>query len=626
MVRISKKRKRFIEGLLIAVVLGLVFSLVAHFNLLHGMNLRSSDFLFQAGESTSSTYPDKDIAVVAIDDESLDQLGRFSSWPRAYHAQIINILAEAGARVIVFDILFSEPSSDDDELITAIQQAGNVILPIATNLEVNQPTMMGETNTLKSTVRPLIAYEASALAVGHASVLPDEDGTVRRLPLLIQNGDESEPALSLAAVSSYLRLPEINVTPDEDNYLPFAGRLIPLDDAYGMLINYHGNSVWSSEYEAIPYADVLDNKVNLDTFQDKIVLVGITATGFGDIFWTPLGQLISGVELHAVAVDTILTARFLKPPSDFITILSVMILAVLCGYAILRLRVIWATLTAVSLGIIYFLTACYFFDQGVMLGVLYPAISIVGTFAGVNLYIVTVERFEKSEIARTFGRYVSPSVATKILTAVDEGDLKLGGEERTVTVLFADVRNFTGISEKINPRGLVSILNRYLSIIIKTVFAYDGMVNKFGGDSIMAVWNVPINCPEHALLATKAAVAAQLALKGLQEKASNLPKMEFGIGINTGTVVAGNMGSIDRLEYSVIGDAVNTAARLASMTPGRRVWIGEETFELVKDYIDATPLGPLTLKGKHEEFQAYEVSNIHEQQLEEAKELSLLSS
>jgi adenylate cyclase len=165
-----------------------------------------------------------------------------------------------------------------------------------------------------------------------------------------------------------------------------------------------------------------------------------------------------------------------------------------------------------------------------------------------------------------------------------------------------------------------------LSIIIKTVFAYDGMVNKFGGDSIMAVWNVPINCPEHALLATKAAVAAQLALKGLQEKASNLPKMEFGIGINTGTVVAGNMGSIDRLEYSVIGDAVNTAARLASMTPGRRVWIGEETFELVKDYIDATPLGPLSLKGKHEEFQAYEVSNIHEQQLEEAKELSLLSS
>jgi len=626
MIRISKKRKRFIEGLLIAVALGLVFSLVAHFNLLHGMNLRSSDFLFQAGESNPGIYPGKDIVVVAVDDKSLDQLGRFSSWPRAYHAQIINILAEADARVIVFDILFSEPSPDDDELATAIQQAGNVILPLVTTLETNQSVTMGEQNTLISTIRPLRDFEEGALAVGHASMLPDEDGTVRRLPLLIQNGDESEPALSLTAVSSYLRLPEISVTPDEDNYLPLAGRLIPLDNDYGMLINYHGNSVTSWNSETVPYADVLDNNVNPDIFYDKIVLVGITATGFGDIFWTPIGQLISGVELHAAAIDTILTARFLKPPSDLTTILSIMLLAALCGFAVLRLRVLWATVTAVSLGIIYFLAACYCFDQGIILSILYPALSLVGTFAGVNLYTVAVERFEKGEIAKTFGRYVSPSVATKILSAVDEGDLKLGGEERTVTVLFADVRNFTGISEMINPRGLVSILNRYLSIIIKTVFAHDGMVNKFGGDSIMAVWNVPINCPEHALLATKAAVAAQLALKGLQVKAGNLPKMEFGIGVNTGTVVAGNMGSIDRLEYSVIGDAVNTAARLASVTPGRRVWIGEETFELVKDYIDATPLGPLSLKGKHEEFQAYEVSSIHEQQLEEAKELSFLSS
>jgi class 3 adenylate cyclase len=140
------------------------------------------------------------------------------------------------------------------------------------------------------------------------------------------------------------------------------------------------------------------------------------------------------------------------------------------------------------------------------------------------------------------------------------------------------------------------------------------MVNKFGGDSIMAIWNVPINCPDHALLAIKAAVDAQQALRELQEKVRNLPKMEFGIGINTGNVVAGNMGSVDRLEYSVIGDAVNIAARLAGAAPGGGVWIGNETFNLVNGSVDAMPLAPLSLKGKQAKFQAYEVTGIRDRQ------------
>jgi adenylate cyclase len=204
-------------------------------------------------------------------------------------------------------------------------------------------------------------------------------------------------------------------------------------------------------------------------------------------------------------------------------------------------------------------------------------------------------------------------VATKILGAVDEGSLKLGGEECVVTVLFADVRNFSGFSEKTNPQELVSILNRYLSLVIRAALQNEGMVNKFGGDSIMAIWNVPVTCPEHALLATKAAISAQQALRELQEKAKNLPKMEFGIGVNTGNVVAGNMGSADRLEYSVIGDAVNIAARLADAAPGGRIWIGSNTFALIKDYVSAVPLGALPLKGKSETIHAYEVVDTRNQ-------------
>jgi adenylate cyclase len=614
MFRLSKKRKRFITGLMTAIAVGLIFCLVSHFNLLHGIDLKSNDFLFRAEDSNPGADPDEKIVIVAIDDKSLEQLGRFSSWPRSYHAGLVDTLSGSGARVIVFDVLFSEPSVNDDELITSMKQAGNVILPVANTLEAHQSAMTGEAIVSGTIIKPLKPFEESALALGHASMVPDEDGIVRRLPLFTPESEYQQPALALTAIAEYLRRPQIIEVLPKDNYLSFAGRSIPLDNASNMLINYKVNPATPLSFEAVSYVDVLRNGISPEIFQDKIVLIGITATGFGDIFWTPMGRVMSGVELHAQAMNTILTGNFLKPAPTPITFLSILFLALLCGLAVLRLRILLATLSAICLGIIYFLIAFYFFDRGVMLNMLYPPLAVAGSFVGVNLHNVMTERLEKNEITKTFGRYVSPSVATMILGSLDEGSLKLGGEERTVTVLFADVRNFTGLSEEMNPQKLVSILNRYLSLIIKAVLRYDGMVNKFGGDSIMAIWNVPINCPDHALLAIKAAVDAQQALRELQEKVRNLPKMEFGIGINTGNVVAGNMGSVDRLEYSVIGDAVNIAARLAGAAPGGGVWIGNETFNLVNGSVDAMPLAPLSLKGKQAKFQAYEVTGIRDRQ------------
>jgi adenylate cyclase len=616
MVRLSKRRKRFINGLATAIIVGLAFCLVFHFNLLHGIHLQSSDFLYRA-DSNQRAEPDNKIVIVAIDDKSLEQLGRLSSWPRSYHAQLINTLAENGARIIAFDVLFSEPAPDDDELVASMKQAGNIILPLAGNLEARRSATTGEALALENALRPLPSYEASALAVGHANMMPDEDGIVRRLPLIIPNGDHYEPALSLSAVAKYLRRPQIIESLPRDNLLSFAGRSVPLDNANSMLINYKGGSASPSNFATVSYVDVLKNNISPDTFQDRIVLIGATAVGLGDTFWTPMGQMTSGVVLHASAMDTILAGNFIKPSPAVITMLSILLFAFLCGLAVLRLRVLWATLSAVFLGLIYFLTAFYFFDHGTVLDMLYPPLTIAGTFMGITLYNVTLERLEKSEITRTFGRYVSPSIAKMILDAINEGSLKLGGEERTVTILFADVRNFTGISERMNTQQLVSILNRYLSEIIKATLRYGGMVNKFGGDSIMAIWNVPIACPEHALLATRAALRAQQALKELPERAQNLPRMEFGIGVNTGKAVAGNMGSLDRLEYSVIGDAVNTAARLAGVTPGGKVWIGAGTYDLIESDVCVTPLEPLSLKGKHEAIRAYEVLAIQNRPAEE---------
>ncbi len=609
MVRMTKRRKRFISGVLIAIGIGLLVCLISHLNLLHGLHLKSNDFLYGTADPSINTLTDSPIVIVAIDDKSLEQLGRFSSWPRTYHSQLVDILANNGARTIVFDVLFSETSPDDDAFAASIERAGNVILPFVSNVKAAETAGTDDFNNSDRFIRPLEQFEESALATGHANMIPDDDGIVRRLPLLIPDDDDYEPALALTAVAKYLRRPQIIESPVTDNTLTLAGRNIPLDNNR-MLINYPANQLSSYDFLTVSYSDILDDSIDPSIFHDKIVLIGVTAIGFGDIFWTPTEQIKSGVELHANAVYTILSGNFLTPTALYQTNISILLLAILCGVVVLRWRVLWSTLSVLFLIIIYVLTAFYFFDQGIVIDMLYTPMAVASVFVGMNLYNIVSERHEKGEIVKIFGKYVSPSIATKIFRATDEGSLKLGGEECTISVLFADIRNFTGLSESIDSRKLVNIINQYLSVIIKAVIRHDGMINKFGGDSIMAIWNVPIKCPEHALAAAKAGVEAQQSINELGKIWGDLPNIEFGIGVNTGSAVAGNMGSLDRLEYSVIGDSVNIASRLADMADGGKVWVGSDTYDLIKEHVTSKPLEPLSLKGKQTPYQAYEILSI----------------
>jgi len=617
-----KRRRRFFAGILIATTIGMAFCLIAHFGLLHGIQLQSSDSLFKATNLNPGAELEKNIVIVGIDDRSLNQLGRFSSWTRSYHAQLIDVLAEAEARVIVFDVLFSEPAPDDDELAASIRNAGNVIFPFVYTILPHKSTAIGQTIALDSIIRPLGTFEESALAVGHANMIPDEDGIMRRLPLVVPNNGHYEPSLALTAIAKYLRRSQAIESPIKDNSLPFAGRTISLDDSGSMLINYTDDSAAPLNFETVSYVDVLRDNISSVSFQDKIVVIGVTATGLGDTFWTPMGRIMNGVELHAAAMQTILSGNFLRPVSSIVDIFSILVLVILCGLAVLRFRVLWATLSAIFLCIIYFLTAFFLFDNGIMLNMLHPPASVVGTFACMNIYNVIYERSEKMEITKTFGRYISPPLVDKILTALRGDELELGGEAHEITVLFVDARHFTSISENIRSEAVVNTLNSYLNIIIETVLKYGGMISNFGGDSIMAIWNTPIKSGEHALLATRAAVDVQLAIGNLQDEKETLLVMEFGIGVNTGEAVAGNMGSRDHLAYSVIGDAVNVASRLASTTPGGSVWIGADTYAKVKDYVTVKQLDSLSVKGRHEPVQAYEVLDIRDSQIVDAGNLN----
>jgi adenylate cyclase len=610
-----KRKGRFLKGLLIAAAIGVFFCVISLFNLFHGMQLQISDNLFKAANLSKSKGPAKDIVIVAIDDKSLEQLGYFSSWPRTYHAQVIDTLARAGARVIVFDMLFSEPAPDDEELAASMRNAGNIILPFVYTTMPYNSNAIGEIAAPGNTIKPLGVFERNAAAIGHAVMLPDEDGIIRRLPLFFKNNENYEPSMALATVSKYLRRPQIIESPAENNHLSFAGRSIPLEGSDCMLIKYTDDAAAPLNLKEISYVDVLKDTVSSGSFQDKIVVIGATATGIGDKFWTPMGRLMNGVELHAIAMQTLLGGKFLRSASPMVNILSILLLAILCGLAVLRLRVLWATLSAVFLCIIYFLLAFFLFDNGTILNMLQPPAAIAATFVGMNIYSVIYERSEKNEITKTFGRYISPPVVNKILTALKEDNLKLGGEAHEITVLFADARHFTSMAENIRAEAMFELLNSYMTIIVENILKYDGIVNNFGGDSIMAVWNAPLESEEHALLATRAAIDTQCAIKRLHDEKKSLLTAEFGIGINTGEAIVGNMGSKDRLEYSVIGDTVNVAARLASAAPGGRIWLGADTYLRVKDQVMAKRLDPISVKGRHEPVLTYEISDIQNCQI-----------
>jgi len=612
MLRELLRRKRVLTGLVVALVVGVIACLGFAFDFLHTAQQRSTDFLFQAANLYQSAEAEDTVVIVGIDEESLEELGHLLSWPRSYHAQLIDILADAEARAIVFDILFAEPAPGDDLLAAAISGADNVILPVIYRPDEGNFSGTPPLAPSNDVIRPLEMFAGAASGLGHAGVTPDADGVVRRLALVVPGEESHEPALSLAAAAGYLRRPQ-EIEAPLDGKMPFAGRMIPVNARGEMLFNYLASPQGVGgivSFPTVSFCDVLNQEVDPALFRDKVVLIGATASGMGDTFLTPMGVMKSGVELHAIALHTILEANFLQPVPPAITLLLIIFLALVCGVAVLYFRVLMAALVTVLLVAAYFLSAFFLFDQGMVLNMTYPPLAIAVAFVGVNLYQVISERSEKRVITETFGRYLSPQVVEKILDSLRSGDLELGGSEHDVTVAFADVRGFTSISEKTPPAALVTALNTYLSAVIDAVIEQGGMVNKFGGDSVMAVWNAPVASPEHALLAIKAAMNAQNAVSALRMDDRSLAGMEFGIGINSGRALAGNMGSQDRLEYSVVGDTVNVAARLADAAPGGRVWIGADTFAMVEEHIVATPLPPLTLRGKSQPVQAYEVVEV----------------
>ena len=569
----------------------------------YSINLWVSDQLFV------SELPSPNIVIAGIDDATLATYGLWAEWPRSLHAQAIENLSQAGAQVIAYDVIFADTSSDDETLATTIADAGNVVLAAVGTQPVSQG---GGEITYDDFLMPVAPLEEAASSIGHANVIPDGDGTVRRLPLIIKSASgQIYPSLTVAVLYREFTLPLPQDYPLEDGSVYLVMRNVPVDSSYNLRINFGADN---GQRPYASYGDIISGNFDPSLVKNKIVLIGMTATGELDTFAVPTSaSKIPGVYIHAGAMDTILTQRFLRDPGTFVPPLIMLLLVGITAFALPRFGTRHWTDIAKGLGLtiglfVAVLVAGFLaFDRGYTMNLLYPLLLLPTAYVGNIVYIVVTEQRDKRFVKELFGRYISPQIANEIVSRADAGDLHLGGEQREVSVLFADIRNFTTISEQLSPEDIVKMLNTYLSVIADAVVKHNGIVNKFAGDSIMAVWNAPQSQSEHALLAVKAAWEAQQKVAELKQSDSQLFPVQFGIGINTGEALAGNVGSAGRSEYTVIGDSVNTASRICSSTSGGEVWIGAETYNQTKDYIETEKLEPQSLKGKAAPVAVYRV-------------------
>jgi adenylate cyclase len=568
--------------------------------------------LWFADQFMETENPSKNIVIAGIDDASLKTYGKWSEWPRDLHARAVINLSSAGATAIGYDIVFADESPDDSSFAEALRDSGNVVLAVA---GIDRITGKGGPVTLNEFLTPVSALDQSSHSIGHVNIVPDPDGKVRRIPLIVKGPDgETYPSLSLAVLYTLFHKPLPDIYEQTNHKINLLLRDVPVDDSFSMRLNF---AVSDNSLTYISYADLISNSFDHSLVKNKIVLVGMTATGDLDSWSIPNSPVrIPGVMIHAAAMDTVLRTQFLTEAGMNITVLTMLLLGLICALVLplfgtwRRIDIIKVVVFVLGLSIVYGVASSLVAERGYILNILYPTLTLGVIFIGNTVYMVLREQSDKKFVKDLFGRYVSPQISKEIISLASDGELKLGGEQREVTVLFADIRGFTALSERMSPGDVVKMLNKCLPIMIEAIVRNSGLVNKFAGDNLMGVWNAPQSQSGHPALAVKAAWEAQNEMEKAGDCEPLLKGVHFGVGINTGQAVAGNLGSTGRAEYTVIGDAVNLASRICGVAPGGDVLIGPETYHLVKETLDAEPQPPQMFKGKSQPLVVYKVTGM----------------
>jgi adenylate cyclase len=535
--------------------------------------------------------PHPDVAIVAIRDEDLKAVGQWP-WSRAQHVKLIRALEKAPPRALLFDIFFVDPFTADPkgdrDLIAATKTNPWVVHSMFFKL-TPQDEVVGLDKPFESLMN-------AVGAIGYANAAIDEDGVLRRaIPSIAVEG-ESLPLLSVAGGNLYRGLP----WDEQDDSMP-------LDPRRRLWVNFAGPA-WTFPYYA--FSDVVSGKVPADTFKDKVVLFGSDSTGAFDHYPTPTSEFMPGLEFHANVLDNVFQRNALRPVEMRWTYAGILFMALFCGLLIARLSAGTGAFWTVALVFAYAAGAQFLFVKRFLaLDVAGPLFALAGGYLVVLIYRFFSEEREKRWVKAAFGQYVSPKVLDVLMS--DPSKLSMGGERREMSVFFSDVAGFTSISERLNPDELVVLLNRYLSAMTEVVFQYDGYLNKYMGDGIMAFWNAPLKQADHAARSCRCALKSMDRLAQLNEelKAEGITPLKARIGLNSGTMVVGNMGSRQKSDYTVMGDNVNLGSRLegANKPFGSSIMISEFTYDVIQDEFDVRYLDRIRVPGKAKPVKTYEL-------------------
>lgn len=429
-------------------------------------------------------------------------------------------------------------------------------------------------------------------------MIPDIGGAIRWEILAIKYGENYYPSLALQSVRQFVGLPREAMILEGGSSVRLGRISIPTDSHGRMLIDYSGPE---KTFKYISIIDLLEGRVKREEIEGKIALVGITALGLYDLRVTPFSDNMPGVEKHANVIENIFRGEFLRRNSQILDLAIILLVGLILAIILPRMKAVSGAIVSIALLAIYTgITYYLFVNSNLWIDYLYPSLNIIIVYTGVTIYRYASEEKRAREIRNMFSSYVTEKVVNELIKNPDMA--KLGGERREITVLFSDVRGFTSFSEKHSAEEVVSILNEYLEEMTGVVFRWDGTLDKFIGDAILAFWGAPMKQENHAELAIKCALDMIRRLKELQQKwqSEGKPILDCGIGINTGKVLVGNIGAEGKkMDYTVIGDHVNLGSRVESLTRKYNVniLITGFTLDKIKDLVNNGTISHVHIKG-----------------------------
>jgi adenylate cyclase len=598
------------------------------------------------------------VTIIDIDEKSLAKLGQWP-WPRTRIADLVANLTRLGAVAIAFDVIFSEPDRlnpdvaadtfrdldedtraklhalpSNDQVFADAMRRSRVVLgesgitQVLTELDKTLPVtglaMLGEDPQrfmvkFPGLLRNTPVLEKAAGGRGLLTIDPERDGIIRRVPMILQAQGQTMPSLSFEMLRVVTGTDTIFIKSDRAGITSVGvkGFQVPTD-RNGQLWVHFAHRDPTLYVSAL---DVLEGHVPPEKIKGKLVLIGTSAVGLNDIKTTPVSAAMPGVEIHAQVLEAALTRTLLSQPPyapvlEFgsALLLGLLVIAFAPSFGPVTLVAVGALFATLLIGTSWF----YYAHDRELVDFTYPLLSTTTIYLTLIFTSFVREQSQRRQIRSAFGQYLSPALIEQLAQSPDK--LKLGGEEREMTIMFSDVRGFTTISEsfKHDPQGLTSLMNRFLTPLTNAILARKGTIDKYMGDAIMAFWNAPLDDKEHQLNACEAALDMLERIDVLnktreaeaQESGQTFIPINVGVGLNTGSCVVGNMGSDLRFDYSVLGDTVNLASRLEGQTKeyGFSIIVGSKTAMAIKEKFAILELDFIMVKGKKEPEVIYAVA------------------